>query len=706
MFRGPFLRIRTPFTVAGEEWRAHLEWQREGWTPYAHQAAAFARLTSANGHTPQPTLVTTGTGSGKTESFLYPVLDHCRREQAAGKAGIKAVFLYPMNALATDQAQRINELLTGNETELGKLSAGLYIGDRAATRYEKVYTRRSDMQLSPPDILITNYKMLDLLLQRSDDAPLWRDADIRYVVVDEFHTYDGAQGTDVAMLLRRLAAAVGAAEEDRPLGRICPVATSATLASGTDGAGMASLLEVATQVFGTEFTAESIVGEDRLSVEEFIPLTEIKMQPQPTPDELLALPDPTTGDEALLDLIEAVTGMRDLDPFVLGDNLKRHLFTRAIMHGLGGEVRTSAEVLDVMWRAGAAGWSEAVASRPEQAAEALARFVALLSYARDPESKPGEPRPFVHLEVHQWARSVTRLLRGVLPWPKAEFRWDMAGAADAGAADSHRMAPVTTATSGQSANLFLPAVYCRDCGRSGWAVFSPESDDHDVQFDTYKIRRASTGQDKIRVRNLIAASDQEAREGSGAAPMPASGRSGRGASPALQGAGGMLMVLDGARKRLRLPDPLNDYDKDTKEPRLTARDSAFVLVHFGATANTAAREDWCPACGERNAIRYLGTGAAAMAAASITRLFTGGELDKELREDKTLMFNDSVQDAAHRAGFVANRSYTFSLRALLARHLRHDAPTALNDLIANVVQATTDKDTLSAVVPPDLHGFK
>ncbi|WP_330347641.1 DEAD/DEAH box helicase [Streptomyces sp. NBC_00582] len=706
MFRGPFLRIRTPFTVAGEEWRAHLEWQREGWTPYAHQAAAFARLTSANGHTPQPTLVTTGTGSGKTESFLYPVLDHCRREQAAGKTGIKAVFLYPMNALATDQAQRINELLTENETELGKLSAGLYIGDRAATRYEKVYTRRSDMQLSPPDILITNYKMLDLLLQRSEDAPLWRDADIRYVVVDEFHTYDGAQGTDVAMLLRRLAAAVGAAEEGRPLGRICPVATSATLASGTDRAGMASLLEVATQVFGTEFSAESIVGEDRLSVEEFIPLTEIKMQPQPTPDELLALPDPTTGDEALLDLIEAVTGVRDPDPLVLGDNLKRHLFTRAIMHGLGGEVRTSAEVLDVMWRAGAAGWSEAVASRPEQAAEALARFVALLSYARDPESKPGEPRPFVHLEVHQWARSVTRLLRGVLPWPKAEFRWDMAGMTDAGAADSNRMAPVTTATSGQSANLFLPAIYCRDCGRSGWAVFSPESDDHDVQFDTYKIRRASTGQDKIRVRNLIAASDQEAREGSGAAPMPASGRSGRGASPALQGAGGMLMVLDGARKRLRLPDPLNDYDKDTKEPRLTARDSAFVLVHFGATANTAAREDWCPACGERNAIRYLGTGAAAMAAASITRLFTGGELDKKLREDKTLMFNDSVQDAAHRAGFVANRSYTFSLRALLARHLRHDVPTALNDLIANVVQATTDKDTLSAVVPPDLHGFK
>ncbi|MGW4814096.1 DEAD/DEAH box helicase [Kitasatospora cineracea] len=705
MFRGPYLRIRTPFTVAGEEWRKHLEWQREGFRPYAHQAVAFTRLSSAHGHTPQPTLVTTGTGSGKTESFLYPVLDHCRRERAAGKTGVKAVFLYPMNALATDQAQRINELLTQN-TELERLSAGLYIGERAATQYEKVRTRRSDMQLSPPDILITNYKMLDLLLQRADDAALWRDSDIRYVVVDEFHTYDGAQGTDVGILLRRLAAAVGAAEEGRPLGKICPVATSATLASGTDEDGTAQLLEVASHVFGTEFTKDSIVGENRLTVEEFIPLGKVTMQPMPTPDELLALPDPATGDEALLDLIEKVTDVRDLDRFVLGGNLRRHLFTRAVMQAFGGGVKTSAEVLDVMWRAGAAGWSEAVARQPEKAAEALARFVALLSYARDPESSPVEPRPFAHVEVHQWARSVSRLLRGVLPWPKAEFRWDTAGLADASAADGGRTAPVTTATSGQSANLFLPAIYCRDCGRSGWAVFSPESDDHEVQFDTYKIRRASLGQDKTRVRNLIAATDQEAREGSGAAPLTAA--SGKGGSAASQGAGGVLMVLQGGgtRKRLRLPDPLNDYDRETKAPRLTARDSTFVLVNFGETANTAAKEDWCPACGERNAIRYLGTGAAAMAAASITQLFTSGELDEELHEDKTLMFNDSVQDAAHRAGFVANRSYTFSLRALLAKHLRHDEPTALNDLIANVVTATTDKDTLSAVVPPDLHGFK
>ncbi|MEE6309537.1 DEAD/DEAH box helicase [Plantactinospora veratri] len=703
MFRGPFLRIRTPFTLADSGWKRHLEWRREGWTPYAHQARAFARLTSVNGHRPQPTLVTTGTGSGKTESFLYPVLDHCRRERRAGQPGVKAVFLYPMNALASDQAQRINELLLGHRNDLGDVTAGLYIGDRAAIQYERVYTRRSDMQLTPPDILITNYKMLDLLLQRIDDAPLWQDTDIRYVVVDEFHSYDGAQGTDVAMLLRRLASVVGASKEGRPLGNICPVATSATLAATTDEGGTANLLKVATAVFGTEFTAETIVGEDRLSVDEFIPLDTIEPWPTPTPDELLALPDPTTGDEAMLLLAQAVTEVEDLDPFELGRRLKQHLFTKAILVALSGEVKTGAEVLRLMWRAGAQSWSAAITRQPEKAAEALARFVALLSYARDPDSRPGETRPLVHVEVHQWARAVTRLLRGVLPWPKAEFRWDIAGTRDTSVGAV--TVPVTTATAGQMANLFLPAVYCRDCGRSGWAVFSPESDDWDVQFDSYKIRRASAGQDKVRVRYLIAATDKEAAEGAGRNTLPGVGRRLGNGSSAAQGPGGTLMVLDAVRQRLRLPDPASDYGPEG-QPALTARDSAFILVNVGSTANTAAAEDWCPACGERNAIRFLGTGAAALAAAAITQLFRAGELDKELYEDKTLMFNASVQDAAHRAGFVANRSYTFSLRALLAAHLRQESGTALNDLIADVVAATTDPETLAAVVPPDLHGLR
>lgn len=707
MFRGPFLRIRTPFVAAETGWRERLDWVPDGFAAYAHQAKAFARLSSKH-RAPLPTLVTTGTGSGKTESFLLPILDHCRRVKAAHPVGVKAVLLYPMNALATDQAMRLNALLESEA--LRELSAGLYIGDRPATGYARVLTRRADMRRTPPDILITNYKMLDLLLQRGDDAPLWQDSALQYVVVDEFHTYDGAQGTDVAMLLRRLASRVGASEKDRPLGSICPVATSATLASPGAG-GVRDLLEVATAVFGVPFPAEAVIGEQRLSVDEFI-TPEVALD-VPAPQAIWSLPDPArdpTGIPALAKLVAGDDCLREdgsVDPFKLGAILKRRMLTYAVMTALGGDVKAYDEVLTVAWRHGAQAWSRAVAEDPVQTAEALARFIALLSAARDPYSAPARPRPLVHIEVHQWARSVSRLLRGVLPSPRAEFRWDAAEEGTAVTAEADRVAPATTATAGARANLFLPAVYCRECGRSGWAVYTPESDDLAVEVDPVRIRRASTSREKIRIRNLIAATVEEARS-----VMLEARAAGAFVGAGTTAVGGTLMVLDGVRHRLRMVDPLNDVDRETGEPSLRARDSAFVLVQLGSTANTAAEGDWCPACGTRNAIRYLGTGLAALAAASVTQLFTGGELlpsgdpalgEGDPGERKTLMFSDSVQDAAHRAGFVASRSYTFSLRALLASHLSVDAATPLNDLIADVVAATTDREVLAAVVPPDLH---
>jgi hypothetical protein len=628
MFRGPYLRLRTPFTPADDGWQQHLDWVRtDGWTPYAHQARAFARLTSKDGRTPRPTLVTTGTGSGKTESFLYPVLDHCARERAAGNNRVKAVFLYPMNALATDQAGRINDLLTDYD-ELRGVRAGLYIGEKAVTHYDHVYTRRQDMQLSPPDILITNYKMLDLLLQRAADAPLWDGSDIRYVVVDEFHSYDGAQGTDVAMLLRRLAIAVDASRPGEPLGSITPVATSATLASGTDEDGVAQLLSVATNVFGTEFTEDAIVGEDRLTVDEFVlgedeSIPDARFLPGQAapPEALTAVPDPASGPEALADLAEAVTGSRVTEPVALGTALKRNRLTYAVLSAFDGTVRSYDEVLDVMRRSGARSWDEAITTRPQVAALALARFVALLSVARDPEAPAAISRPLVQVEVHQWARSVTRMLRGVLPWPKAEFAWDTAGAQS-----QSRTTPDTTTS--RDTKVFLPAVYCRECGRSGWSLLAPESDFEELDFEAHKIRRATVTAEKAKVRTLVAATDNEAREGNGRTAMdPAAQRS------LTTGGAGVLMVLDGPSQRLRLPDPLGDYD-DEGNPAPGGPDSAFVLVQLGDTAERAAKDDWCPACGTHNAIRFVGTGAAALAAASVTQLFTSGEMDRKQRETK------------------------------------------------------------------------
>ena len=269
IFKGPYLRLRLPFRAAADGWQSILGWDI-GLTPYGHQAAAFARLSSADlgpdKPRPLPTLVTTGTGSGKTEAFLYPILDHVLRARRDGVAGMKALILYPMNALANDQAKRLADLLTTRD-ELAGITAALYTGqegpERTRISADGLITDRAIIRDEAPDILLTNYKMLDQLLLRYEDRTLWQQsaASLQYLVLDEFHTYDGAQGTDVAMLLRRLGltlkshlpdGALTAAELARPLGRVTPVATSATLGDQSDPAAM---IGFARTVFGDDFDA-------------------------------------------------------------------------------------------------------------------------------------------------------------------------------------------------------------------------------------------------------------------------------------------------------------------------------------------------------------------------------------------------------------------------------------------------------------------
>ncbi|MFF2785310.1 DEAD/DEAH box helicase [Streptomyces sp. NPDC058049] len=710
IFRGPYLRIRTPFHRADDSWQRELEGTAgfPGFAPYRHQAKAWTRLSTLHGPA-QPTLVTTGTGSGKTESFLIPVLDHCRRQRAQGHRGIKAVLLYPMNALATDQAGRIGEYLS--RPELAQVTAGLYIGDRPDTDFRRVMTRREEMRVTPPDVLITNYKMLDLLLQRGEDRSLWEGADLSYVVLDEFHTYDGAQGTDVAMLLRRLASATGASRPGKPLGSICPVATSATLGEGTAGKEAGGILDVAARVFGMPFRADSVVGEERMSAEEFTGAVDYELPEPPTPQEVIAVSG-GPGVEAQPDLLDLdglaakMLGRSGLDAFRIGRLLKRHDFTHGVLSLLGGEPLDEWALRDRLARFGYA-WGRTARENPHLVLQALSRFVALLSAARDPESDERSPRPLLHIEAHLWVRPVTRVLRGVGRSP--EFRWyednrtaarraalNAAPLADedpdgpsGGWPSASRPQPLPgTDTAVRPAEVHLPAVYCRNCGRSGWAALSPETDPQRLVMAQDRIWRAAVGRDKRRIRYFISATQRERQQVFDALA---------GARPADGGVDPLsVVVLDGGQGTYRLP-----VSADATE----LIDAWFALALLDKkSADRAAKDDRCPACHTDNSIRFLGTSQAALASATVTQLFTGGDIALVPEERKTLLFNDSTQDAAHRAGYVANASYKFSLRSLLAHNLDESgAPTALNDLIGHVLESVDDPDALAAVVPPDLH---
>ncbi|KXK60574.1 RNA helicase [Micromonospora rosaria] len=653
IFRGLYLRIRTPFHPAMGDWRACLDWAPADFRPYRHQAAAFGRL-STKDRAAEPTLITTGTGSGKTESFLIPVLDHCRRQRQRGRAGIKAILLYPMNALATDQTHRINELL--GDPALAGVTAGLYIGDVAEIEYQHVLTRRSEMRRTPPDILITNYKMLDLLLQRGDDLPLWEQAEPAYVVLDEFHTYDGAQGTDVAMLLRRLAAALGLDEPGRPLGPICPVATSATLGEGGGRDGRTAIREVAEQVFGVPFDAGSVVGEERYAPADFVAKQNFGL-PLPSPEQLAAVDD--RDPEAMMDQVcELLLGERCRgNPSRIGELLQEHPLTKAVLDSLQTRPGTLDEIIEVLPRKNATGWGSAMRSRPEITARALARFVGLLAEAQNPD---GSGRPLLNIETHLWVRAVSRLLRATSR--RAAFGWygEAPREADPYASDVDSVVA-------DNRHPRLPAVYCRHCGRSGWMALSPEREPQELETDPDKIYRASVGRDKRRVRALIAATPDEVRQ------RPAG-----------------LHVLEYGR-RLRPFDPHRDAELGDDE----------VVVRGDLLSIEMAEKDRCPSCEMDHGIRFLGAGLATLASVAITQLFTGGELDEA--ERKTLLFNDSVQDVAHRAGFVANRSYAFSLRTLLAGRLEPGESVGLDELLTRMVQAAAAQDVLSTVVPPDLY---
>lgn len=226
---------------------------------YSHQEKAIRKVLSGN----RNIVVATGTGSGKTETFLIPIINHMLFEKENGSLspGIRALLLYPMNALANDQMSRIRSLLKN----FPAITFGRYTGETERD-YKKAYDKyikqfhtepiknelisREQMWISPPNILLTNYAMLEYLLLRPDDSVFFDGPQAghwRYLVLDEAHTYKGAKGIEMAMLIRRLKDRINCSGSKK----LQCIATSATLGKGREDFG--KITEFASQLFGEEF---------------------------------------------------------------------------------------------------------------------------------------------------------------------------------------------------------------------------------------------------------------------------------------------------------------------------------------------------------------------------------------------------------------------------------------------------------------------
>ena len=613
VYREPYIAARLPFRVASEKPTCFQALHPE-YLPYTHQQKAFERLT---GEDPKSTLVATGTGSGKTECFLYPILEYCYRRR--GERGIKALIIYPMNALASDQAKRIAELIYDSPELRGNVTVGMYVGgfDKTPSRMmteHGVITDRETMLNCPPDILLTNYKMLDYLLVRPKDAELWRDNDpktLKYIAVDELHTFDGAQGTDLACLLRRLKRRLGIDD-----GYLCCVGTSATIGGEENNA---AVRDYASEVFGEPFDDDSVITEDRLTAAEFFENSPTTRYETPSSEDVDELNRLSESDDPSGYLKKATASwfpdftfdvMSDEGRIELGKALMTHDFMREVVRRVGGKYCQASGIADEL------------SSRYPQLRKIsdpvalIDSLFALVSHART--GKPGNLRPFLFVQAQLWMRELRRLLAKV----------------DSNDIDYR----IASELNDQQKKEYLPVVNCRDCGATGWA--SIQNERHCAVMTNLEAfyNRYFRADDKIVMMfpfKRVEEKDKKEIVGTSPARLCPSCLQ---VDSANEG-NGQCRRCGEATIDVLIPNPLQTTSRDVKQ---------YV----------------CPCCGSRRGLSLIGLRGASEISASLSQMFAS----KFNEDKKTLAFSDSVQDAAHKAGFFNSRTWRFGLRTAIQKY--------------------------------------
>ena len=626
--KGPYLQLGLPFSPgdSGKNFFKGFETQFPG---FSHQEDAWKRLSTE--HMGQSTLVATGTGSGKTECFVYPVLDHCARAQKAGQAGIKALVIYPMNALASDQARRFAELVDSVPAFKG-LRVGLYVGGNAVATGQglvmtatSVITDRDALRKNPPDILLTNYKMLDYLMLRPKDRTLWdkNQADtLRYVVVDELHTFDGAQGTDLALLLRRLRARLKS-----PDGHLICAGTSATLGGSSD---TAPLRDYARQVFGVTFEPASVITESRQSVGVFLEESTIDyvFSSLTSPKEALDAAQFASAEEAVRSwhavFFPDVTPPADVNDLAwrieLGNQLKKHQIFVNMLKLVKGQV-VHYEDLKQQLKNGLP-----LAMQP-WVAEILDALLVLVAWARVPGGAAG--RPLLNLRVQMWMRELRRMVANL--------------AVNSNDVKLRSSADIPATPDG----IYLPLIQCTACRTTGWLSRLVQSSSKlstklDEIYNTWFAARPEA------TRLYAASSFQRPQvEGVYQQACVACGN--------LQANGASACVACSEEALLPVFRVNEQRTRTQGEVQYTRHDNT------------------CPACGERDRMMLVGARNATLGAQVVEHSWASPFND----DKKLIAFSDSVQDAAHRAGFFGARTYQNNVRMALSKLMDEVVPTAL-----------------------------
>lgn len=616
VFKGPYYSLRLPFRPAPAS-ELPFEQIHFPYRPHLHQAKAFARLC---GDEPHSTLIATGTGSGKTECFLYPILDACAAR--VGQLGIKAIIIYPMNALATDQAKRFAQAIHADPKLRGKVTAGLFIGGESDQSVQMkpdwVITNKGHQREHPPDILLTNYKMLDFLLLRPEEQALWRynaPETLRFLVVDELHTFDGAQSTDLACLVRRLKTRLRTPEN-----HLCGVGTSATLGS-PESAG--PLVEYANTVFAEPFDANSVIGEDLLDLGDVVEGYFIRYHGVPDGEAVSFMPEGATrSPEAFL--ARQYRLWFDKDPelplseiegrVALGERLREHSFFRNL---LTLAERSERKVIAEEWLIHELTQMVSPTGDVGHTRGLLDSFLALCAHARyrDKARKSDQPGPLLRVHVHLWTRELSRLVASVERPPRMAFSDDLKG---------------------EALKRCLPVIHCRECGVMGWGG-TMRATAEKVSTDLQEFYKAFFS----KLPSLRFLFPVEDRAGTGAAQGEFTHK-----------ICGQCLTVNGPEAAKCAGCGESDsverillYDRTRRSQDQTQADMA------------------CPYCESASGLTILGSRAASLTSIALSQLYTS----PFNTEKQALAFSDNVQDASHRSGFFAARTFRVNLRTAIRR---------------------------------------
>lgn len=590
---------------------ARFNWPFGSSPLYVHQEDALRVVESGRN-----VIVKTGTGSGKTESFLLPVLSGVLRLNEQGLPGTKAILLYPMNALANDQLLRLRNLIRDSKSGV---TFALYTGDSETVTsalgdplagHELV--RREDIRRNPPDILLTNYKQLEFLLVRKADRSLFTPA-LRYVVLDELHSYRGALATEIACLLRRLKARCGLRS-----GELRAIGTSATVSQ--DAGGDAALARFANGLFNEPFELQDIIGERYRDV----PTPADPYEPPLVDLSDKTIHDMTQTDEAgLIALAEQLCGRPAPAGGSIHQKLQGLLAGNRIVLAMMS-IAAAPRTFDEM----AGSLRQEVSSLHAASNDSIVRLIEgyLLLGSYGDEEHPPLLRPKLHTFFH--------------------------GVYDVGLCMNPNCRLLATDGSDRCrscGSAVRPAVLCRTCGQDFVKVrFDPDHQQQTIANDDF----LSDEETAFITPSLVGEQADSDVDGNEEEPEDAAPRSRRRRQTA-------------AEKRLKtqVVDHVRGQVFDF-EPNGVPRENLstqYVLHGRGSS---------CPVCNSRytrgDVLTLLRTGVAS----SVSVLGTH-HLDKVPNEErKLLIFADNRQDAAHQAGYMSDRHRQFALRHAIEAAVR------------------------------------